>query len=123
LTFSTVPTSHLLPDDRVFYSTFENLLILTYVVSHIETGNDIGSQYRSAIFYHNDEQKSIAEKMTKVAQEHYGSAKICTTVEPAGTVYPAEDYHQDYLTNNPHGYECATHFERTWAQIEKLFKK
>ena len=74
-------------------------------------GNDVGTQYRSVIFYTSPEQKEIAAKVTERAQKAFGSGlKICTTLEPAGTFYPAEDGHQDYLTKNPHGYECATHF-------------
>jgi peptide-methionine (S)-S-oxide reductase len=73
-------------------------------------GNDVGSQYRSTIFYHDDEQKKIAESVTQTAQKYFGKVKISTTIEPVGIFYKAEDYHQDYLTNNPNGYECATHF-------------
>ncbi|CAG8696528.1 1662_t:CDS:2, partial [Ambispora gerdemannii] len=75
-------------------------------------GNDIGTQYRSAIFYHSLEQKEIAERVTKYVQEKsnndkdlYQNQKITTEIVDAGTFYNAEDYHQDYLTKNPHGYE------------------
>jgi peptide-methionine (S)-S-oxide reductase len=71
-------------------------------------GNDVGSQYRSAIFYHDEEQKKIAETVTETARKYYGH--VSTSIEPVGVFYKAEDYHQDYLTTNPHGYECATHF-------------
>lgn len=71
-------------------------------------GNDVGSQYRSAIFYHDEEQKKIAETVTETARKYYG--QVSTSIEPVGVFYKAEDYHQDYLTKNPHGYECATHF-------------
>ena len=84
-------------------------------------GNDHGTQYRSAIFYHNNQQKELAEKGTAKANVHYGN-KIATTIEPIGKYFPGEDYHQDYLEKNPHGYECATHFERTWESIAQKFK-
>ncbi|KAJ3275248.1 Peptide-methionine (S)-S-oxide reductase [Terramyces sp. JEL0728] len=85
-------------------------------------GNDTGTQYRSAVFYHNEEQKKIAEEGTVAAQIHYGSNQIQTTIEPVGKYYPAEDYHQEYLHSNPNGYECATHFERSWEKIEAKYK-
>lgn len=93
-------------------------------------GNDSGSQYRSAIFYHSDQQKLIAEKVTSQAQVHYDGL-IKTTLEKYNVFVTAEQYHQDYLTNNPHGYECiiftlilgATHFERSWEQIKSQFRK
>ena len=95
-------------------------------------GNDTGSQYRSAIFYHDEEQKAIGESVTAIAQTHYGNVKISTTLEPVGTFFKAEDYHQDYLTANPNGYECATHFgknskaliiERSWEQIKSMYSR
>lgn len=87
------------------------------------SGNDHGTQYRSVIFVNDAEQRAIAEEETAKAQNYYGNYKICTTIEPMTKFYPAEDYHQDYLTVNPHGYECATHFERTWEKIAEYFKK
>lgn len=64
-------------------------------------GNDIGTQYRSAIFYHNPEQKEIAEKIIKEldASGAYNS-KIVTKLEPFEVFYKAEDYHQDYFNQN-----------------------
>ncbi|OLL24587.1 putative peptide methionine sulfoxide reductase [Neolecta irregularis DAH-3] len=59
-------------------------------------GADTGTQYRSAIFYHNDEQKTIAEQVLKMVQEKpfYKSKRIVTEIVPASTWYEAEDYHQ-----------------------------
>ena len=64
-------------------------------------GNDTGTQYRSAIFYHNDEQKKTAEE-SKGALEKSGIYKepIVTEIVPAGTFYPAEDYHREYYEKN-----------------------
>ncbi|KAI8889110.1 hypothetical protein K501DRAFT_239448 [Backusella circina FSU 941] len=76
-------------------------------------GPDKGTQYRSAIFYHSPEQKKVAEEVTeKVQKEHYKNDKIVTEIIPAGKFYSAEEYHQEYLTKNPHGYECPTHYLR-----------
>lgn len=70
-------------------------------------GNDKGSQYRSAIFYMNDEQKNIANNLIKKADASgVFPGKIVTQVEKFSGFYEAEDYHQDYLQNNPGGYTC-----------------
>lgn len=70
-------------------------------------GNDIGSQYRSAIFFHDEEQKKIAEQV-KAAVDKSGAWKkpVVTEIVPATEFYSAEDYHQDYLQKHPSGYTC-----------------
>ncbi|MBI3296946.1 MAG: bifunctional methionine sulfoxide reductase B/A protein [Elusimicrobia bacterium] len=70
-------------------------------------GNDIGTQYRSAIFYHTDEQRAAAEKV-KAAVDASGKWKrpIATEIVPFKKWWAAEDYHQDYLAKNPGGYTC-----------------
>ena len=74
-------------------------------------GNDIGTQYRSAIFVHDDAQREAAER---VIQEVNASGKwprpIVTEIVPAMKFWPAEEYHQDYLQRIPWGYNC--HFVR-----------
>jgi peptide-methionine (S)-S-oxide reductase len=72
-------------------------------------GNDIGSSYRSAIFYADDAQKQAADDAIKRNQV-YWQAPIVTSVEPLSSFWPAEAYHQDYLQKNPGGYTC--HYER-----------
>lgn len=68
-------------------------------------GNDIGSQYRSAVFFTNAKQEITArESMEKLAKSGPLSAKIVTEILPAGEFYLAEEYHQDYLKKNPRGY-------------------
>ncbi len=69
--------------------------------------NDIGSQYRSAIFYTTEEQKATAEKV-KAQVDKSGKWKrpIVTEITKAKQFYVAEDYHQKYLEKNPHGYNC-----------------
>lgn len=70
-------------------------------------GNDIGSQYRSAIFYANAEQKAVAEKVKAEvdASKKWGSP-VVTQIVPEAPFYNAEEYHQDYLQKNPDGYTC-----------------
>jgi peptide methionine sulfoxide reductase msrA/msrB len=67
--------------------------------------NDVGTQYRSEIFYENDQQKKIAEEV-KAKVDHSGKwgALVVTQIAKAQTFYPAESYHQKYLVKNPHGY-------------------
>jgi len=72
-----------------------------------QQGNDIGTQYRSAIFYFNDEQKKIAEKVTKEVEASKVFKKpIVTQIVPVAPFFSAEEYHQDYLQKNPDGYMC-----------------
>lgn len=74
-------------------------------------GNDVGSSYRSAIFYQNEEEKSIAEEVIAIVNDSKRwNGQVVTTLEPFTKAWPAEDYHQDYLVKNPNGYTC--HFER-----------
>ncbi len=76
-------------------------------------GNDVGTSYRSAIFYQNEEEKEQAEKFIKIVNEsgRWG-APVSTTLEPFKAFYKAEEYHQDYLQKNPGGYTChAVYFD------------
>ena len=70
-------------------------------------GNDVGTQYRSGIYYFNDEQRDVAEVTCKIYQanlERAGYEGITTEILPAPVFYYAEDYHQQYLAKNPGGY-------------------
>jgi methionine-S-sulfoxide reductase len=68
-------------------------------------GNDVGTQYRSAIFYHDEAQRDAAERAKQRAQPKW-PRPIVTDVVPFSSFYPAEDYHQDYLQRYPNGYTC-----------------
>jgi methionine-S-sulfoxide reductase len=96
--------------------SYEELLEQWFFKLHDPTtlnrqGNDIGTQYRSAIFPQTPEQKSVAERV-KARVDASGKWKrpITTSIEPASTWYSAESYHQDYLRKHPGGYSC--HFMR-----------
>jgi peptide-methionine (S)-S-oxide reductase len=70
-------------------------------------GHDVGTQYRSAIFYHAPEQKQIAEEViAAVTREKLYDSPIVTEIVPAGTWYEAEPYHQEYFARNPHQGYC-----------------
>jgi peptide-methionine (S)-S-oxide reductase len=96
--------------DVVSYAT----LVATFFEVHDPTqgmrqGNDVGTQYRSAIYYADDAQRAVAERATKLFGEtlaDLGYGAITTEVAPAGEFYYAEDYHQQYLAKNPFGYRC-----------------
>jgi len=87
--------------------TLGQLLTLHFSVAHVPTqlnrqGNDTGSQYRSAIFYADDEQKRVAEAYIRQLNEaRVFHDPIVTTLEPLETFYVAEEYHQDYAARNP----------------------
>jgi peptide-methionine (S)-S-oxide reductase len=72
-------------------------------------GNDVGTQYRSAIYTLSPEQEQVAKELTAAyepALAGRGYGPITTEIAPAPTYYYAEDYHQQYLAKNPHGYRC-----------------
>ncbi|HXE14555.1 MAG TPA: peptide-methionine (S)-S-oxide reductase MsrA [Bryobacteraceae bacterium] len=70
-------------------------------------GNDVGTSYRSAIFYTNDEQKRVAnEVVSDIESSGAWPGKIVTEVAPAGPFWEAEPEHQDYLERYPNGYTC-----------------
>jgi methionine-S-sulfoxide reductase len=72
-----------------------------------QQGNDVGSQYRSAIFYLNEEQQRTAEEVIKTVDASGDwKAKVVTEVVPFKDFWRAEDYHQKYLIKNPGGYTC-----------------
>ena len=80
-------------------------------------GPDVGSQYRSAIFYHDAEQEKIAKEITKQVDEQWWKGAVATEVLPAGQWWDAEAYHQKYLDGNPGGYECPSHFLRSFPPL------
>ena len=91
--------------------TFQDILNVFFTIHDPTTlnrqGNDIGTQYRSAIFYHSDEQKQIAEETIKALNEDgRWSDPIVTEVVPVENYFPAEDYHQEYFENNPNQGYC-----------------
>ena len=68
-------------------------------------GNDVGTQYRSAIFYHSEEQQELAVKSKQEIASKF-SSPIVTEIVPLGTFYPAEDYHQNYYRQHPENPYC-----------------
>jgi len=86
--------------------SFKDLLTVFFTTHDPTTlnrqGNDIGTQYRSAIFYHNEEQKKIAEAVIQeIGAERIWDNPIVTEVKPFDQFFIAEDYHQEYFRKNP----------------------
>ncbi len=105
--------------------SYGRLLQIFFSVAHDPTqlnrqGPDYGKQYRSAIFYANDEQKMVAEAyMAQLNAAGVFNKKIVTTLEKLDKFYPAETYHQDYVRNNPNqGYVVVN----ALPKVEKLKK-
>ncbi len=86
-------------------------------------GNDVGTQYRSVIFYHSDEQKQKAEYYkNKLTVEKIWEKPIVTEITKFEKFYPAEDYHQEYYDNNPNQGYCAYVITPKVEKFEKIFK-
>ena len=86
-------------------------------------GNDVGTQYRSVIFYHNDEQKQKAEfYKNKLTEEKIWDKPIVTEITKFEKFYPAEDYHQEYYDNNPNQGYCSFVITPKVEKFEKIFK-
>ena len=85
-------------------------------------GNDVGSQYRSVIFYHDDEQRRIAEVvMAEITAAGIWSSPLVTELQPLTLFYPAEDYHQDYYTNNSYQPYCQIVIAPKVAKFRRLY--
>ena len=81
-------------------------------------GNDVGTQYRSVIFYHGEQQKELAEKVKLKMQKIY-KGKIVTGIVPFANFYRAENYHQNYFENNKNAPYCQVVID---PKIQKLYK-
>lgn len=104
-------------DDEV--TSYRKLLEFFFRVHNPTTvnrqGNDMGSSYRSAIFYQSDEEKSEAKDMIDfVNQSGKWPSPVVTTLEALDIFYDAEDYHQDYLVKNPGGYTCHVEYFKSY---------
>lgn len=85
-------------------------------------GADVGTQYRSAIFYHSEEQRQIAEQLVReLSEQQVFRNPIVTEIVPATTFYPAEDYHQEYFARNPYQPYCQFVVAPKVAKFHKLF--
>ena len=104
--------------------SYEDLLTI-FMTSHDPTtlnaqGADRGTQYRSIVLYHNDEQKEIAKKVFKNVQEVY-TMPIVTELKPLEVFYEAEDYHQNYYNENQEAGYCRAVIDPKIAKLRKMY--
>ena len=105
---------------------FKDLLTVFFATHDPTTlnrqGNDVGTQYRSAIFYATEEQKREAEAFIKELNDSKAFGKpVVTTLEPLGEFYEAEDYHQKYYANNPYQPYCQYMIPPKLTKLHKQF--
>lgn len=108
--------------------SFEKLLSIFFQTHDPTTlnkqGADVGTQYRSAIFYHNASQKEISEKVIGILNEEKAyPSPIVTEVTKLGKYYPAENYHQNYYKNNPNQGYCSYVIQPKLEKFRKAFKE
>ena len=85
-------------------------------------GNDVGPQYRSAVFYHNDSQKAKSESYKKkLNEQNVFGAPVVTVIEPAAKFWVAENYHQNYFANNPNSGYCQLLIPKKLAKLKAAF--
>ena len=106
--------------------SFNDLLHVFFTIHDPTTlnrqGGDVGTQYRSAVFYHTPEQQVVTEKVIKeLAAEHVWDDPIVTEVKPLEAFYPAEEYHRDYYRRNPNQGYCSVVIAPKVAKVRKLY--
>lgn len=106
--------------------SFRDILDIFFVIHDPTTlnrqGNDVGTQYRSAIFYHSPEQKAVASDVIAIlTAERFYDNPIVTEVVPAGLFYLAEAYHQEYFARNPSQPYCTYVVGPKVAKFRKKF--
>lgn len=108
------------PDVVSYHTLLEVLFTIHDPTTLNRQGNDVGEQYRSAIFYANDEQKQEAEKFIQETAKDYADP-IVTQIVPFGEFYPAESYHQNYYNNNQSQGYCSLVISPKIHKFEKKF--
>jgi peptide-methionine (S)-S-oxide reductase len=115
---------------QIVYDTtkisFDELLQVFWTVHDPTTlnrqGADVGTQYRSVVFYHNDYQKEITQSyIEKLNQEHAFANPVVTEVSPITTFYKAEDYHQNYYNDNQNQPYCSFVIQPKVEKFKKVF--
>ncbi|OGK16646.1 peptide-methionine (S)-S-oxide reductase [Candidatus Roizmanbacteria bacterium RIFCSPHIGHO2_01_FULL_39_12c] len=109
--------------ETISYATLLEVFFLTHNPTSLNRqGNDVGSQYRSIVFYHDEEQKKAAEKMIKkLEEEKTYDSPIVTEVAPYEAFYFAEDYHQDYFKKNSDAPYCQFVIDPKLAKFRQKF--
>lgn len=104
--------------------SYEDILVI-FMTTHDPTtlnkqGGDVGTQYRSVIYFHDENQKEIAEDVVKKVADYYDN-RIVTEISPLDVFYKAEDNHQDYYRNNKEQGYCSFVIAPKLAKLRKLY--
>lgn len=110
------------PDEISFREILEIFFVIHDPTTLNRQGADVGTQYRSAIFYHDEEQREIAEEVIAEVSEAWDDP-IVTELAPIPPFYRAEDYHQDYYENNPAQPYCQVVIRPKLAKFRKTFSE
>jgi len=107
--------------------TYGELLAVFFTIHDPTTlnrqGNDQGTQYRSAIYYHNEDQRAeAAELMRELKKQHIFPAPLVTELVAASTFYPAEDYHQHYYANHPRRAIASLWWRPSWRSSRSILQ-
>jgi peptide-methionine (S)-S-oxide reductase len=111
-------------DQVIDYETLLNVFFAIHdPTTRDRQGADVGSQYRSVIFHHDDEQRAIAESVVaRLNASHIWPDPIVTQIEPAPTFYPAESYHQNYYRRYPAQGYCQAVISPKLAKLRRSFR-
>lgn len=110
------------PDEISFREILEIFFVIHDPTTLNRQGADVGTQYRSVIFYHDEEQRETAQEVLAQVAEAWDDP-IVTELSPVPAFYPAEDYHQDYYENNPAQPYCQVVIRPKLAKFRKTFSE
>ncbi|AXR07754.1 peptide-methionine (S)-S-oxide reductase MsrA [Salinimonas sediminis] len=109
--------------DQISYREVLEILFALHDPTQVNRqGNDVGPQYRSAVFYHNEDQRAEAQRIIEqMREDNVWPDPIVTEITPLNNYTDAEAYHQDYFTNNPQNQYCAMVVAPKLAKFKKTF--
>ena len=109
------------PDEITYRELLEVFFAIHDPTTVNRQGPDVGSQYRSAVFYHGEEQREVAEALIEEFEREGVYDEVVTEVEPLETFYEAEEYHQDYYEKNPNQPYCAVQIPPKLEKVREKF--
>jgi peptide-methionine (S)-S-oxide reductase len=109
------------PDEITYRELLEVFFAIHDPTTVNRQGPDVGSQYRSAVFYHSEEQREVAESLIEEFEREGVYDDVVTEVDPLETFYEAEEYHQDYYEKNPNQPYCAVQIPPKLEKVREKF--
>jgi len=111
-------------EKQISYQALLNLFFSLHDATQLNRqGNDMGTQYRSAIFYHDEQQQQLAQQyIHELSAQSVFDAPIVTRVDPISTFYPAEDFHQGYYLQNPSQGYCSMVISPKFNKFKEKYK-